>query len=265
MKRISLLKVYLCVVMSAFLAGLLATGAMAESGTQTDQFGDLVFKRTAPKVVDVGQNFWVVVQVENTGSQMVEFIFIERLGNAEFDQSQASAINVFDPGYGMPPPEADQQGFNLWVYKWTIKLEPGQKTSLAYWLVVRNPGSYVISPAQVEQGDQKDKLSSWTIEVRCVADGTCQNASGENFLTCPDDCPSGAADSFCDGESDGVLDPDCDTGADPDESAALTPPTPTASVPFIPKGLTDLCPFGSAALTLPLVGLVLRFRRYRRL
>jgi hypothetical protein len=265
MKNISLLKVYLCVVMAAFLAGMLASGVRAETGTLTDQLGDLVFTRTAPKMVDVGQNFWVVVQVENTGSQMVEFSFVERLGNAEFDQSQALAINVFDPGYGMPPPAADQQGFNLWVYKWSIKLEPGQKTSLAYWLVVPSPGSYVISPARIELGDQKDQLSSWTIEVRCAVDGTCQNAAGENFLTCPDDCASGAADSFCDGELDGIVDPDCEAGADPDGSAALTQPAPlpTTGNPIIPKGLTDLCPFGGAALLLPLVGL--SFRHFRRL
>jgi hypothetical protein len=128
---------------------------------------------------------------------------------------------------------------------------------------VPSPGSYVISPARIELGDQKDQLSSWTIEVRCAVDGTCQNAVGENFLTCPDDCLSGAADSLCDGELDGILDPDCEAGADPDGSTALTQPTPTTSTPIIPKGLTDLCPFGGAALLLPLVGL--SFRHFRRL
>ena len=38
----------------------------------------------------------------------------------------------------------------------------------------------------------------------------------ENYLTCPQDCPSGSSDKYCDGMKDGHCDPDCESGRDPD-------------------------------------------------
>lgn len=50
-------------------------------------------------------------------------------------------------------------------------------------------------------------------EGRC-GDGTC--GFPENYLTCPEDCPSGSVDEYCDGVKDGICDPDCELGEDPD-------------------------------------------------
>ena len=38
-------------------------------------------------------------------------------------------------------------------------------------------------------------------------EGFCENI--ENFLTCPNDCPSGSRDNYCDLQRDGICDPDC--------------------------------------------------------
>ncbi len=49
----------------------------------------------------------------------------------------------------------------------------------------------------------------------CNNDGTCEPCFEgfcnviENFLTCPNDCPSGSHDNYCDLQRDGVCDPDC--------------------------------------------------------
>lgn len=43
-------------------------------------------------------------------------------------------------------------------------------------------------------------------EGRC-GDGRC--TIGENYDKCPQDCPSGGEDTFCDGIADGICDPDC--------------------------------------------------------
>ncbi|HII16343.1 TPA: hypothetical protein HA361_00345 [Candidatus Woesearchaeota archaeon] len=40
--------------------------------------------------------------------------------------------------------------------------------------------------------------------------------SYENYLSCPQDCPKGFADSYCDAEKDAVCDPDCPEGSDQD-------------------------------------------------
>jgi hypothetical protein len=50
-------------------------------------------------------------------------------------------------------------------------------------------------------------------------DGECGNNvcnSNENHGNCPQDCPSGRRDGYCDGKKDGRCDPDCKEGEDPD-------------------------------------------------
>jgi Domain of unknown function (DUF333). len=68
------------------------------------------------------------------------------------------------------------------------------------------------------------------IESVC-GDETC--GVPENFATCPQDCPSGELDEYCDGVADNLCDPDCEeTGTfDPD----CKTPTPTSSP--LPAGL----------------------------
>ncbi len=37
---------------------------------------------------------------------------------------------------------------------------------------------------------------------------------GESYRNCPQDCPSGSSDYYCDGLKDGICDPDCQTEED---------------------------------------------------
>jgi len=50
--------------------------------------------------------------------------------------------------------------------------------------------------------------------AEACGNGIC--AIGENYATCPGDCPSGIKDGFCDKVKDGICDPDCSAGQDPD-------------------------------------------------
>jgi putative hemolysin len=56
-------------------------------------------------------------------------------------------------------------------------------------------------------------------EIR-VAESICGDGDctlfQENFSSCPEDCPSGGGDLYCDGVADGTCDPDCLSGNDPD-------------------------------------------------
>ena len=58
------------------------------------------------------------------------------------------------------------------------------------------------------------QLMGLTFDATECGDGTC--GLPENYETCPEDCPSGGWDAYCDGVSDGICDPDCEEGADPD-------------------------------------------------
>lgn len=58
------------------------------------------------------------------------------------------------------------------------------------------------------------KLMGLSFEEGVCGDGRC--VLGENYKTCPQDCPSGSADFYCDGILDGICDPDCTLKKDPD-------------------------------------------------
>jgi len=61
-----------------------------------------------------------------------------------------------------------------------------------------------------------------TITPNASASG-CGNGicdSTETYLSCPQDCPSGGKDGYCDGVKDGICDPDCQKNQDPDCAAA---------------------------------------------
>lgn len=51
------------------------------------------------------------------------------------------------------------------------------------------------------------KLMGLSVRETTCGDGTC--GTSENFGNCPQDCPSGDRDDFCDGVQDGACDVDC--------------------------------------------------------
>ena len=63
------------------------------------------------------------------------------------------------------------------------------------------------------------------VSNRC-GNGLCEPRYKENYKTCPDDCPSGSNDAYCDGLTDGRCDPDCTEEEDIDCME-------TKSIPFV--------------------------------
>ncbi|RLE30841.1 hypothetical protein DRJ54_01825 [Candidatus Acetothermia bacterium] len=51
------------------------------------------------------------------------------------------------------------------------------------------------------------ELMNLSFDETVCGDGVC--GLPENYNTCPQDCPSGSWDNYCDGASDGICDPDC--------------------------------------------------------
>jgi len=47
-------------------------------------------------------------------------------------------------------------------------------------------------------------------------DNICETELNENYKTCPQDCPSGGADNYCDKVKDNICDPDCKENEDID-------------------------------------------------
>jgi len=87
-----------------------------------------------------------------------------------------------------------------------------------YEIKTINHTAYCILP----DGSEVDVITLMGLnfeETRC-GDGTC--GIPENYSTCPEDCPSGGWDGYCDKVKDGIIDPDCKEGEDPDEQPAIT-------------------------------------------
>lgn len=67
--------------------------------------------------------------------------------------------------------------------------------------------------------DSRGVLQSDSITLKvsgpCDVNTFCE-APRENYAKCPQDCPSGSADGFCDGMRDNICDPDCGRQKDPD-------------------------------------------------
>lgn len=58
------------------------------------------------------------------------------------------------------------------------------------------------------------QLMNLSFKEGICGDGKC--VLGENYESCPQDCPSGSSDGYCDGTSDGICDSDCTTETDSD-------------------------------------------------
>jgi putative hemolysin len=96
------------------------------------------------------------------------------------------------------------------------------------------------------------ELMGLSFEETICGDGSC--GVPENYKTCPEDCPSGGWDEYCDGVKDGRVDPDCAAGEDPDsvEAIAITMELPAGwsmiSLPVRPEVVTVTTLFPGAVV-----------------
>lgn len=86
-------------------------------------------------------------------------------------------------------------------------------------VIVRTP--YYSNAASFEVRKNSTVLLQQSISL-CNNDGTCDVSNGENFLSCPADCPSGGSDDLCDGVFDGTCDPDCEAQGRSDRDTDCT-------------------------------------------
>jgi putative hemolysin len=134
----------------------------------------------------------------------------------------------------------NKTGYTLKVVSDSSKCEKLLTSQCAF--CVREDGS------EIEATD----LMNLTFEETSCGDGKCRTS--EDYQNCPQDCPSGGEDLYCDKVADGKCDPDCallnETG-DPDcNQSNQTNPTekPTSCMPLLSLSLA-----GIAALLLKII------------
>ncbi len=164
---------------------------------------DLAIIRIHAQEVKIGERVTVRLEIRNLGEERVEFLVSE----------------MHKPGLEYPDEievkKLVYQGLELPYYGWQLSLEPGEETEVEYHITPQTTGMILFPPAIVsDQYGNNFESAPTTLEITCLPDGKCN--PGENYIFCPEDCPTGSADGICDGVEDGVCDPDCEKGADPD-------------------------------------------------
>lgn len=81
--------------------------------------------------------------------------------------------------------------------------------------------------------EEVTKLMGLSFLESVCGDGHC--AVGENYANCPQDCPSGSMDAYCDGIKDGICDPDCTAQGTPEKDPDCTISSTTTTVPTKPS------------------------------
>ena len=67
----------------------------------------------------------------------------------------------------------------------------------------------------MKQDGEFPDYEGWTL-LSCNHNQICEPGEGEDYIECPEDCPSGGKDDYCDKIEDGKCDPDCSKEQDID-------------------------------------------------
>lgn len=164
---------------------------------------DLSIERIHPQEIKIGERLKITLKIKNLGNERVNFLVTE----------------THKPGLEYPDEieikKLTYQGLEIPYYGWNLSLDPGKSIEQEYHIIPQSLGMVLFSPAVVsdEYGNSFNSNPT-TLKITCHPDGKC--GPGENYIFCPEDCPTGSADGICDGVEDGICDPDCEKEEDPD-------------------------------------------------
>lgn len=173
----------------------------------------LSVERIAPANATPAAVVAINLKVTNRGNERV---------NAMLDEDQRPGCVYTDP---YPVFYHNYEAMKIPFYRWNLTLEPGSTRTITYHIQPEGVGTIAFTSARLvdEYGNQVESGMT-SIRVACIPNGVCD--AGENTIYCPEDCPKGGSDGFCDGSPDGKIDPDCIQGYDPD-TAETPAPIPT--------------------------------------
>ncbi len=171
-----------------------------------------------PLPVDIEVTKELSSQEIEPGDELTTTIHIK---NEEPESLNVTVRETFAPGisYNLEAEEGWYDGFHFNYYDWCLEIPASSTESVTFTAAPTSVGYYSFMPTSVFAGGLSYTASSPPFKVVCAPDGIC--GEGENCLFCPEDCPTGTKDGFCDLAADGINDPDCEYGLDPDYSPRL--------------------------------------------
>lgn len=170
-------------------------------------------KEISPSSIKVGDSFTVVAKIKNND---------EKTYHAKI--SDKYLAQFFTPVEEKEFIEIGGEGITLrwWVFEREFILGANEEKIFQYELKFLGCG--VVDQMDLEgfefsipsEGFSKISDSAMLMTEICNFNHICEAERYENYLNCPEDCPSGSADGYCDKIKDGICDPDCAKGFDID-------------------------------------------------
>lgn len=221
---------------------LLSGMAMAEN---------LIIIKNAPSTAGYGEPVRVTISLTNNLDQRVDVNIRETV----------TAADAVEPELVYPPVHPGIRAAIPPYFEWNLSLEPRETKSVSYTIRPTRAGDHLIGPSRVTMTDRKVYRSNpVSIRITCNANAACEQAFGENYRNCPEDCKPWDADGRCNAVMDGHCDEDCVKGADPDCAPGASaapgqerPPRPPVNWTEAFYGLLIVL----AAIALPLAGILL--------
>ncbi len=164
---------------------------------------EITVERTAQETLRLGEELTISIKVTNLGSSQKDFKITEIL---------PQTIQLINP-----PTPTETKFFNAVEASfliWERSIQPSSTETITYIIKPLSLGENSLTPTKVEEiatGLRID-AAQLNFKVLCTPNNSCEK--GETYLSCPQDCSSGADDGICHLVLDGECDPDCET--DPD-------------------------------------------------
>jgi RNA polymerase subunit RPABC4/transcription elongation factor Spt4 len=167
----------------------------------------IYIEKSVPATVKYGDNLVINITILNYINESINITVRETITGAEII-SPKPVDRPFNPDKiaAIPP-----------YVEWTKIVEAYSQATVQYTIKPNIVGRYYFTPtyAFLSNGSEYYSNSTFT-QVLCNDNSACEGKIGENYLTCPHDCKSGAADNICNPARDGICDPDCSAGTDLD-------------------------------------------------
>jgi hypothetical protein len=201
--------------------------------------------QNVPTEAVLGEKVIISFDITNTGADTKTVAIKEDLPkDAGFDQATAIWRHVVNNGtgfvcYGENCSSQLPKGYStfeidVYSYEWTVTVQPGGTEQVSFWITPQESGDLWLHSPAITVGATRCTLPARSFPVTCQGGHPCDPLNGENYLTCPKNCPNGTADNICNPTQDGQCDKDCKAGADSD--CSISPVTPT----LIPAGMAVL-------------------------
>jgi len=168
---------------------------------------------TMPEV-QAEQAIKVIRETQNQVAIRVPFNIEISVFNSE-EQSKVVAIEERIPksfeliNPNEPTITKNYNGIQVNFLKWELTIPAKSSKSVIYTIKPTQPGDITLTPTKVTDNLTQEVYQTAISQliIKCNNNQVCEPA--ENYLNCPEDCPTGSKDGICDYMADEVCDPDC--------------------------------------------------------